>query len=181
VDVNDAILWAKANAAEFGLNKEKLALGGASSGGQMAALLAYTADTSLFKNKPDDDTRVNALIDLDGVLDFTTPLAVKFENAAGPTSAAGLWLGGSLEQVPEIWKEASAAKHISAKSPPTLIISSGIERFTAGREDVVAALNGFNIRNQYFAFEGAPHDIWLFEPYLSQIVQKTDSFLKGNK
>jgi acetyl esterase len=179
IDVNDAILWVKANAADFDIPKDKLAIGGASSGGQMASLVAYTADTPLFKANTSDDTRVNALIDLDGVLDFTTPLALKYENAPG--SVGSKWLGGSMEQIPDTWREASAAKHVSAKSPPTLIISSGILRFTAGREDVVSALNGFGIRSQYYEFKNAPHDIWLFEPYLSQIVNKVDAFLQNKK
>ncbi len=63
----------------------------------MAALLAYAADRTLFKSRPGDDTRVNALIDLDGVLDFTTPLALQYENAAGtirrqrPSGSAAPW------------------------------------------------------------------------------------------
>jgi acetyl esterase len=178
IDVNDAIVWAKSNARDFGFTK--LALGGASSGGQMAALVAYTADTDLFK-QPGSDTRVNAVIDLDGVLDFTDPDALKFENAKGDTSAAGLWLGGSWEKAGDTWREASAATHVSAKSPPTLVISSGLMRFTVGRKKVEAALDGFSIAHDYLEFADAPHDVWLFDPWQTQIVDKMDSFLKAVK
>ncbi|MFX7918446.1 alpha/beta hydrolase, partial [Acinetobacter baumannii] len=44
-DVNAAILWVKGRAAEFGMRPDGLAIGGDSSGGQMAALLAYSAAT----------------------------------------------------------------------------------------------------------------------------------------
>ena len=178
IDVNDAILWAKANARDFGF--AKLALGGASSGGQMAALLAYTADTDLFK-RPGSDTAVNAVIDLDGVLDFTDPEALKFENARGDASAAGLWLGGSWEKAGDTWAEASAAGHVSAKSPPTLVISSGLMRFTVGRQKVEAALDRFGIAHDYLEFANAPHDVWLFDPWQGQIVDKMDAFLKTVK
>ncbi|MBP2158827.1 alpha/beta hydrolase [Asticcacaulis sp. BE141] len=178
IDVNDAILWAKSNAKDFGF--AKLALGGASSGGQMAALLAYTADQDLFK-QPGSDTSVNAVIDLDGVLDFTDPEALKFENARGDTSAAGLWLGGSWEKAGDTWAEASAATHVGAKSPPTLIISSGLMRFTVGRQKVEAALDRFGIAHDYLEFANAPHDVWLFDPWQTQIVDKMDSFLKAVK
>ncbi len=177
IDINDAIVWAKSHAGDFGIAADRLALGGASSGGQMAALLAYTADQPLFKTHASDDTRINALVDLDGLLDFTTPLALHYENAAGSASPAALWLGGSMEQRPERWREASAAGHVDAQSPPTLIISSGNPRFTAGREEVVTALNRYGVRSSYFAFENAPHDIWLFEPWLSPIAEKIDAFL----
>ena len=61
---------------------------------------------ALFKPAGVGDTSVNALVDLDGVLDFTTPLALQFENARGSQSAAALWLGGSWEQAPGLWREA---------------------------------------------------------------------------
>lgn len=178
IDVNDAIVWVKKEAAGFGLDPQRLALGGASSGGQMAALLAYTADTPLFKTNVSDDTRVNALIDIDGVLSFTTPMALQYENKAGSQSAAALWLGGAMEQAPERWREASAAGYVSPKSPPTLVISSGIPRFTAGREIVGPALQKHGIRYRFTSFENAPHDVWLFDPWFSRIVEQIDAFLK---
>lgn len=178
IDVNDAIVWAKANAAEFGFDKAHIALGGASSGGQMAALLAYTADTGLYKSNEADDTQVNGLVDLDGVLDFTTPMALQYENAAGPNSVAAKWLGGAWEQAPERWLEASASKHITENAPPTLVISSGQVRFTAGKDEVMTKLGQNHIPFTFFSFTNAPHDVWLFEPYLSQIVDKVDTFLK---
>ena len=175
-DINNAIVWAKSHAAEFDFDKNELAIGGASSGGQMAALIAYTYDTDLFK-EAGQDTKVSALIDLDGVLDFTTPLALNYENAAKSKSVAAKWLGGSMEQVPNKWHEASATTHLGKNSPPTLIICSGIERFTAGKEEVFQTLNGLKIRNDYYEFKDAPHDIWLFEPYLGKIADKIDGFL----
>ncbi|WP_443749634.1 alpha/beta fold hydrolase [Asticcacaulis solisilvae] len=178
VDVDDAIVWVKSHADEFGIPKDKLALGGASSGGQMASLLAYSAPEALYKSSPADDTSVNALVDLDGVLDFTTPMALHYENAAGPKSPAAQWLGGSYEQAPRLWKQASAVTHISQAAPPTLILSSGLVRFTAGSDEVRDALARSGTRYEFFAFQNAPHDIWLFEPWLSQIVDRVDAFLQ---
>jgi acetyl esterase len=177
VDLNDAIVWVKQQADQHGFNKDKLALGGGSSGGQMAALLAYTADVPLYKSNAADDTRVSALIDLDGVLDFTTPLAIEFENKLGDQSAAGLWFGGAMEKTLEKWQEASAARHVDEFSPPTLIISSGQLRFTAGSEQVRRDLDKHGIRNEYFQYDEVIHTFWLFEPYLSEVVDKIDRFL----
>ena len=178
MDVNDVIVWAKAHAQEFGFAKERLALGGASSGGQMAALLAYSQAEPLYKTSSADDTTVNALVDLDGVLDFTTPLALRYENAAGAKSAAALWLGGAMEDLPHRWREASAVTHLSPQAPPTLVVSSGLVRFTAGHEAVGAALGRWGIRYRFFSFEQAPHDIWLFEPYVSKVADLVNEFLQ---
>ncbi|WP_242154065.1 alpha/beta hydrolase [Sphingomonas sp. BAUL-RG-20F-R05-02] len=172
-DIADALGWAQLEAAHFGLSADRIAIGGASSGGQMASLLAYrtAVDTGRLSMPP------NALIDLDGVLDATSPLALQYENAAGPQSPLAQWLGGSFEQVPDRWRDASAASHAGAASPPTLIVSSGTPRFTAGRERVAAALQRNGIRTVTYTYARAPHDFWLFEPYLDQAVAQITTFL----
>lgn len=177
VDVNDAIAWLRGEAGTLGIDPRRIAIGGESSGGQMAALIAYTGGSRLFAGDRSPAPRVNALIDLDGVLDFTDPLALRFENAAGARSAAAQWLGGSYETVPERWAEASAARHIGAQSPPTLVISGGDPRFTAGRDAVMAELSGHGIAARHVAFPGLPHTFWLFDPYAAQVVDAIDAFL----
>jgi acetyl esterase len=181
VDVNDAIVWAKGQAGAFGIDPRQIAIGGESTGGHMAALLAYTADRGLFKTHATDDTRVSALVDLDGVLDLTAPLALKYENAAGSASLAALWLGGSMEQATERWHEASPARYLGVQSPPTLVVTSGEPRFTAGLDEVLSALRGHGIRCQVAAFDGTPHAFWLFDPYVGQVVEKMDLFLRAAK
>ncbi|GAA0661342.1 acetyl esterase/lipase [Sphingomonas insulae] len=172
-DIADALAWAQRQAKRYGLDADSIAIGGASSGGQMASLLAYhrTATAGRPFVPP------NALIDLDGVLDATTPLALQYENAAGPQSPLAQWLGGSFEQIPGRWRDASAASHVGPASPPTLIVSSGAPRFTAGRDRVVAVLQRHGIKTTTYSYPRAPHDFWLFEPYLDEAVAQITTFL----
>lgn len=179
IDISDAIVWIRANAGSMKLRLDRLVLGGSSSGGQMAALLAFGADHAYFKTHETDDTRVDALIDLDGVLDFTTPLALKFENAAGSLSPAARWLGGAHEQIPERWREASAVTYLSRRSPPALIISSGQMRFTAGKDQVLSTLDKYGIQGRFVSLDPAPHTFWLFDPYLPRVVDEIDTFVRG--
>jgi len=174
-DIGDALAWARAHATEFGLHADRIAIGGASSGGQMASLLAYAGPSGLFGDGK--DRRANALVDLDGVLDFTHPEALRFENAAGENSPAARWLGGSYERAPATWREASAASHVGPDAVPTLVISSGIARFTMGKDQVLATLDRYHVRHRFFAFEKAPHDFWLFEPWLPRAAAEIDTFL----
>lgn len=175
IDIGDALAWARSHAASFGLDPRRIAIGGASSGGQMAALLAYAGPSGLFG--PGKERTASALIDLDGVLDFTTAPALSFENAAGDASPAAHWLGGSYEHAPARWREASAAAHVGPASPPTLIVSSGIPRFTEGKDAVIAALQRNAIPHRFHAFAKAPHDFWLFDPWLPQVASEIDRFL----
>lgn len=175
-DIADALAWAQAHASDYALRADHIAVGGASSGGQMAALLAYrdAARVHAPARSP-----ANALIDLDGVLDATSALALQYENAAGPNSPFAQWLGGSYEQSPALWREASAALYAGPRSPPTLIVSSGMPRFTAGREAVLSVLERNGIRSASFTYARSPHDFWLFQPYLGQAVAQIDAFLRA--
>lgn len=180
IDINHAIYWTKSHAAELSIDPSKIALGGGSSGGQMAALLGATADTELYKQGLENShTQVSAIIDLDGVLDFTSALGLKYENSKGEKSAAALWLGGAYEKIPTRWQEASAANHISSNTPPMLVISSGQLRFTAGKDSVFSQLDTFGIEHQYFEFSKLFHTFWLFDPYMGQTAEKIDLFLKA--
>lgn len=175
-DIADAMAWAQREAPHYGLRADRIAIGGASSGGQMASLLAYSGPSAVAGTAR---TPPNALIDLDGVLDATSPLALQYENAAGAMSPLAQWLGGSFEQAPELWRAASAASHVGAASPPTLIISSGAPRFTAGRERVLSVLARNRIRTATYTYAKAPHDFWLFDPYLAVAVDQITLFLRA--
>lgn len=177
VDIADALGWVHSQTKRFNIHSDQIAVGGASSGGQMASLLAFAGSSGLFGEagrKP-----IAGLVVLDGVLDFTDPLALQFENAAGPLSPAAKWLGGSFEQKPEVWAEASAAQHVSPRSPPTLILGSGIARFTAGRQTVLAELARHGIAGQANDMVDAPHDFWLFEPWITDAAKRMNIFLNG--
>ena len=178
LDIVDAVLWVKANSETLMINPDRVAIGGGSSGGQMAALAGFTAHLPLFNPHQDADPRVNAVIDLDGVLDFTTPLALQFEDKRKTTSAAALWLGGDYQSMPARWKEASAATHVHKNAPPTLVISSGQVRFTAGHEAVGKALNQYGIDYEFVMLPPTIHTFWLFEPYLSQTTEAIHTFLQ---
>lgn len=180
VDLNHARVWLAEHADEFLIDPNHIAIGGGSSGGHMAALIANTANKPWFKGSEITVSTVfNAVIDLDGVLDFRTPLAIKNENKKKDQSAAGLWFGGAMEDTLSKWEQASTAKHIHKESPPILIISSGQLRFTAGKDDVIKQLNQFGIPNQYYEFNQVIHTFWLFEPYLTQTVDMVERFFKN--
>jgi pectinesterase len=178
IDINAAVAWVSAHAATYHIDPARIAIGGESSGGQMAALIAYTGGSSRYTADGTPSPKVSALIDIDGVLDFTSAGALPFENAAGPKSSAALWLGGSWGQRPEIWKEASPATHVGPHAPPTLVISGEHPRFTAGIETVLPTLDKHRIANSRRHFPGLPHAFWLFEPYATDVANTIDAFLQ---
>lgn len=161
-DVMKAILYLKKNAKEFKIDKNKIAILGASSGAQMASLLGTKYPTE-----------IQAVINIDGVLAFHHP-----DSAEGKYAA--LFLGGTYEEKPMIWTDASALSHVSKKTPPFLFIHSQFKRFNAGREDFIKKLNEHHIYSQVESIENSPHAFWLFEPWFTPTINYIEKFLNLN-
>jgi acetyl esterase/lipase len=72
-DVKHAIAWMKANASMYGVNPEKIVVGGGSAGAHLALLAAYTDSNKMFT--PDDlvgsDTSVCGVVSLYGQSNLT--------------------------------------------------------------------------------------------------------------
>ena len=161
-DVLEALVYLKKNARKFKIDSTKIALLGCSSGGQMAALIGTKYPNA-----------AAAIIDIDGILAFHHP-----DSQEGALAAH--WLGGSYEQIPAVWKEASALTHISSKTPPFLFISSQYKRFSAGQSEMISALKSHHINAEAQKIENSPHTFWLFNPWFSPMVNYIKNFLNLN-
>ncbi|GGF11378.1 alpha/beta hydrolase [Flavobacterium limi] len=172
-DVKNAIRFIKDNALKFNVDPDKIAVLGCSSGGQMAALIGTTNGNSTFddaQNKSKSSSKVDAIIDIDGVLAFKHPESSEGEMAA-------FWLKGTVAENPENWKNASPLTHTSKNTPPILFINSSIPRFHAGRDDMINILNQNHIYNVVYTINDSPHSFWFFNPWFDEVISHTTRFL----
>ncbi|KFF03385.1 alpha/beta hydrolase [Flavobacterium reichenbachii] len=172
-DVKNAIKFIKDNAKKFNVDPDKIAVLGCSSGGQMAALIGTTNEDKAFEdqlNKSKSTSKVQAIIDIDGVLAFKHK-----ESSEGDMAA--FWLGGKSDEKPENWKNASALSHTNKNTPPILFICSSIDRFHAGRDDMISILNEYKIYSEVQTIKDSPHSFWFFEPWFSETALYTTRFL----
>ncbi|MFH7013564.1 alpha/beta hydrolase fold domain-containing protein [Flavobacterium sp. FlaQc-52] len=172
-DVKNAIKFIKDNAKRFHADPNKIAVLGCSSGGQMAALIGTTNEDLAFEdtnNTIKTSSKVNAIIDIDGILAFKHP-----ESNEGDMAA--FWLNGTYEENPENWNKASALNHANKNTPPILFINSSFERFHAGRDDMITILNQNSIYSEVKTIANTPHSFWFFEPWLQETVGYTTQFL----
>ncbi|MEO6177516.1 MAG: alpha/beta hydrolase [Flavobacterium circumlabens] len=172
-DVKNAIRFIKDNAKKFRVDPDKIAVLGCSSGGQMAALIGTTNGNSAFEdaaNTSKSSSKVNAIIDIDGILAFKHPESKEGEMAA-------FWLKGTYEENPENWNNASALSHADKNTPPVLFINSSFERFHAGRDDMIVLLNQHKIYSDVKTIENSPHSFWFFQPWFDAMIGYTTQFL----
>lgn len=114
--------------------------------------------------------KVNAVINIDGILAFHHP-----DSEEGKVAA--FWLGGTYEEIPEMWIDASAITHVSAKTPPFLFIHSQFKRFHAGRDDFIKKLKRLGTSCKVESIENSPHAFWLFDPWFLPTSQYIVNFL----
>lgn len=173
IDVKNAIKFIKDNASKFNVDPNKIAILGCSSGGQMAALIGTTNGNSAFDdalNKSKSSSKVNAIIDIDGVLAFKHPESSEGEMAA-------FWLKGTAAENHENWKNASALTHTGKNTPPILFINSSVTRFHAGRDDMIAILNQNHLYSEVHTISDSPHSFWFFNPWFEEMIDYTTQFL----
>ena len=118
-DSKCAVRWLRANAEKYRVDTERIAALGGSAGGHLAAILG-TTDASLglegTGGNPDQDSRVTLVIAIVGVFDM---------RVMPPETDGGVipkFLGGSLEDLPEVYKQASPVVHVDERTPPVLML-----------------------------------------------------------
>lgn len=181
LDAQAAVRWLRSQARQFGFDPRRMVLAGGSAGGQIASLAGVTAGVARFTS--DDpgagDATVQAIINIDGLSDFTSPQARTHEDDTGKKlSPAGAWLGGGYAQQTARWQEASPLSHAHAGMPPILFIGSGQPRFAVGREAMRARMDVLGVASDLLLLEDAPHSFWMFEPWIDPSVDAVISFIE---
>ena len=179
-DLKAAVRWVRKNAANYNIDTTKIAVGGFSAGGMLAALIGTTNGQKEFETflcNKGVSADANALINMDGTLSFVHPESGEGDDRK-KTSAATHWFGFSKKEKKELWRQASPLTHVGPHTPPTLFLNSSVARMHAGRNDFIQVLNGHGIYSHVRTFEGAPHSFPLFHPWFDSTVIYIHTFLQ---
>jgi len=142
-DVKRAVAWMKANASQYGVDPDKIVLAGGSAGAHLALLAGYTP------HHPDLTPEELKKVDLSvrGIVTYYAPVDLQVgyipwveanPNSGLPPIPIGtklegmeafkyagrmdILLGGSPQEVPDMYKMAAPITHVNSKTPPTLFL-----------------------------------------------------------
>ena len=177
-NIKAAIRWMRANAETYGIDPDRIAIGGASAGGQLAMLVGMTPGVERFEGTMGNEgfsSAVQAVIDIDGVVDFMAPMSLNLNRK--PDSPDIFWLEGSFYDRPERWKEASSIFWANEKSVPVLFLNSGFSRFHAGQDELIGMMTEWEIYTEVHKFNVQVHPFWLFHPWVDESAEFIVSFL----
>jgi acetyl esterase/lipase len=178
-DIKTAIKWIKSNSDCYSVDTTKIALLGSSAGGQLAALVGTTSENKLFESGDSSNCsdKVQAIIDIDGVLDMTDPAESGKDDDPDNPSVGKRWFGFTYKENPGIWEQASAVNYIDKNTPPIEFINSSFERFHAGRDEVVTQLKSYGTYYEIHTLPDSPHSFWLFDPWFEPTCKYVIDFL----
>ncbi len=156
-DAQRAIRWVRANAATYGIDPERVASFGISSGGQLAAFLG-SRDTR-------DDTvpelagissRAQCVVDISGPMDMTIPSIDSEQN-----SINAKLLGGSVDQPPNeaAYLDLSPIAFVDEQTSPMLILHGSADATVSVDQSrrMVAALQSEKVEYMAGEFAGRGH------------------------
>ncbi|HEY7643001.1 MAG TPA: alpha/beta hydrolase [Steroidobacteraceae bacterium] len=176
-DVKTAIRYMRANAARYGIDPQRVAIWGDSSGGHMAALVATTVGVAEFATSDyaDQSDAVQAVIDFYGVSDLTTlgrfPSWLEHDAEGSPGS---LMLGGSALTHRDKALAHSPVTYITAdrKLPPFLLFHGDRDVIVPFDQSVVLydALRAAGKHVVFYKVEDGNHGWQFWSPRLMQIV-----------
>jgi len=160
-DAVSAVRWVRSHAIELGVDGDRLAVGGGSAGGHVAAASTFCKGFDAAGEDGEISTRANALLLFNPVLDN------------GP----GEW---GHAKVRDYWKEISPAHNVSDPVPPILFMLGTRDNLipfaTAKRfEQTVKDSGG---RCDLKLYKGAAHGFFNSEPHIDETIAEMIAFLK---
>lgn len=171
-DARSAIRWVRSNAVKLGVDPIRIAAGGGSAGGHLAAATAFITEF----DEPTEDKNIsatpNALVLFNPALVLAPLDGYKFEVSGDRVSEERF--GTKPEKI-------SPAHHVKQGAPPTIIFHGKADTTVpyATAEAFAAEMKKSGNRCELVGFEGATHGFFNREPAHKDTIQRMDEFLKS--
>jgi acetyl esterase/lipase len=160
-DAKSAMRWVRSHSKEIGIDPNRIAAGGGSAGGHLAAFVGLADGI----DDPQDDKTISAKAN---ALVLFNPV---FDN--GPEG------GWGTARVDNRFKELSPAHNISSDDPPTAIFIGRNDRLipTAIVERFGANMKQAGVRCDLHVYDGQGHGFFNSDPYRTITLVEADRFL----
>jgi len=170
-DARSAIRWVRAHAAPLGVDPNRIAAGGGSAGGHLAAGTAFIREFDAADEDKNIPAEPNALVLFNPVLVLAPLAGLNLDKSFGARVPEER-LGTKPEHL-------SPAHHITRNAPPTIIFHGRADTTVpfATAAAFAAKMKEAGNRCELVGFEGQSHGFFNREPFRSRTLAATEEFL----
>ena len=167
-DAKSAVRYLRKHSKEMGINPNKLAVGGGSAGGHLAAATATIKGWDC----PEDDLSISAV-----------PNALLLYNPVFDNGPGGYANNEKDDRVKEYWQKISPLHNLDGNQPPTIVFMGSLDKHTSVEKtnlyDSTMEKNGN--RCETFIYEGQKHGFFNMHKngseYFCKLMIEADKFL----
>jgi acetyl esterase/lipase len=174
-DCKAAIRCLRAHAAELRIDPARIGIMGGSAGGHLSGLTSMTTGKAEFDGAgpfKEQSSAVKAAIVMAATQDMVAA------NQAKTNENALKFFGGSCQEKPQVFAEASPIQHVRAGVPPTIFIEGEKDTLKVGRAEMMKRLEALGIPTAVHTLKDAPHPFWMSDPWCAEVVEIADAFFK---
>lgn len=153
-DTKCAVRWLRANADKYHVDPNRIGVTGGSAGGHLSLMVGLADESAKLEGDggyQDQSSRVQAVVNVFG------PTEMKSEYRANDFVAklVKTLLGGTPDEVPDRYENASPVTYISSDDPPVLTLQ--------GTKDPLVPDSQARLLDERMKAKGADHELMIFE------------------
>jgi len=177
-DCKAAVRFLRANAKELGINADKIGAIGLSAGGHLTALLATSHGIGELEGEggnPSFSSRIQAAVPMGAQTDFLS------ERTREVSKERLIWkqfMGGSQQERPKAYRQASPLEHLDKGDPPCLFITGETDDESTRATEFRKRMSDLGVSSEIEVIEGAPHGFLNKQVWFDQMIQAADSHFK---
>ena len=177
-DSKCAVRWMRSNAADLGVDPQRIAAIGGSAGGHLSMMVGYSSDVPALEGTAGHEgvsSGVQCVVNLYGPCDLTTDFVRNNEFAGRVTRG---FLGKSIEEDLALYQQASPVTYLDAHDPPTLIVHGTIDDVVPidQADELAAKLKEVGVPYLYDRLPGWPHAMDIAQPVNDRCVWLMEQF-----
>jgi acetyl esterase/lipase len=174
-DCKCAVRWVRSVADKHRIDTSRIAVAGGSAGAQLAAMVATTNGVERFEGDgghPECSSDVHLAILFNGHFDLVH--TAKMDMAQDMLAA---FLGGTLEEVPDVYREASPVQWATKDSPPMLFLHGDRDPGVCHSFIMAKRLEPLGVPAEVEIYEGKEHAWFNKDPDWRITLERVEGFL----